>query len=181
MKRFIYTFVLSAMMLLPGCTTDTTQPDPIDMELENNMFPSWDEASDDGTNWSSARLAGQAYIVVFSAQWCNDPCYSLFHNYWSWESDLPMMVFSTDNGSDISFDDWHASADAHDDEGDDTRVNLTSYVFLLGDEEAIELGVTGPGTTFFVNADGEIIWSGKSRHADNEDTFREQWANAQGL
>ena len=49
------------------------------------------------------------------------------------------MVMSTDNGSEVSFKDCD-SADAYDDEGDETNVNLTSYKFLLGDKEGQELG-----------------------------------------
>ena len=50
------------------------------------------------------------------------------------------MVMSTDNGSEVSFEDWHDSADAYDDEGDEANTNLTSYKFLLGDKEGQELG-----------------------------------------
>ena len=46
-------------------------------------------------------------------------------------SELPVMVMSTDNGSEVSFEDWHDSADAYDDEGDEANTNLTSYKFLL--------------------------------------------------
>ena len=75
-------------------------------------------------------------------------------------SRIPVMVMSTDSGSEISFEDWHDAADAHDDEEGDENNNLTTYRFLLGDEEGNSLGIESPGTTIFVNKTGYITWQG---------------------
>ena len=85
------------------------------------------------------------------------------------------MVMSTDNGSEVSFEDWHDSADAHDDEDGETNNNLTTYRFLLGDEEGQQLDITSPGTTIFVNKNGDITWKGKSSVAKDEQLILEQW------
>ena len=119
MGRKLFVLFAAFSLLLAGCTSDDSKeddtPDEVPVE-ELEVFPDWHEMTDDGTNWSSERLDGQAYIVIFSAQWCNSPCFDLMHTIWNAQSDLPVMVMSTDNGSEVSFEDWHDSADAHDDE-----------------------------------------------------------------
>ena len=178
MGRKLFVLFAAFSLLLAGCTSDDSKeddsPDEVPIE-ELEVFPEWDEMTDDGTNWSSERLDGQAYIVIFSAQWCNSPCFDLMHTIWNAQSDLPVMVMSTDNGSEVSFEDWHDSADAHDDEDGETNNNLTTYRFLLGDEEGQQLDITSPGTTIFVNKNGDITWKGKSSVAKDEQLILEQW------
>ena len=178
MGRKLFVLLTAFSLLLAGCTSDDSKeddsPDEVTVE-ELEVFPDWHEMTDDGTNWSSERLDGQAYIVIFSAQWCNSPCFDLMHTIWNAQSDLPVMVMSTDNGSEVSFEDWHDSADAHDDEDGETNNNLTTYRFLLGDEEGQQLDITSPGTTIFVNKDGDITWKGKSSVAKDEQLILEQW------
>ena len=178
MGRKLFVLFAAFSLLLAGCTSDDSKeddsPDEVPIE-ELEVFPEWDEMTDDGTNWSSERLDGQAYIVIFSAQWCNSPCFDLMHTIWNAQSDLPVMVMSTDNGSEVSFEDWHDSADAHDDEDGETNNNLTTYRFLLGDEEGEQLDITSPGTTIFVNKNGDITWKGKSSVAKDEQLILEQW------
>ena len=143
MRREFLVLLLSFCLVLAGCTSDDSgvNDSSVDNAEMPETFPEWDELTDDGTNWSSTKLDGQAYIVVFSAQWCNSPCFNLMHTIWDAQSELPVMVMSTDNGSEVSFEDWHDSADAYDDEGDEPTITLTSYKFLLGDEEGQELGI----------------------------------------
>ena len=178
MGRKLFVLFAAFSLLLAGCTSDDSKeddsPDEVPVE-ELEVFPDWHEMTDDGTNWSSERLDGQAYIVIFSAQWCNSPCFDLMHTIWNAQSDLPVMVMSTDNGSEVSFEDWHDSADAHDDEDGETNNNLTTYRFLLGDEEGQQLDISSPGTTIFVNKNGDITWKGKSSVAKDEQLILEQW------
>ena len=178
MGRKLFVLFAAFSLLLAGCTSDESEeddsPDEVPVE-ELEVFPDWHEMTDDGTNWSSERLDGQAYIVIFSAQWCNSPCFDLMHTIWDAQSDLPVMVMSTDNGSEVSFEDWHDSADAYDDEDGEANNNLTTYKFLLGDEEGQQLDITSPGTTIFVNKNGDITWKGKSSVAKDEQLILEQW------
>lgn len=176
MRGRIFAILVASSLFLAGCTSDSDENDSSTEYSEMpETFPQWDELTDDGTNWSSARLNGQAYIVIFSAQWCNLPCMDLMHTIWNTIADIPVMVMSTDSGSEISFEDWHDSADAHDDDGDEPNNNLTSYRFLLGDEEGDYLGIESPGTTVFVNKTGDITWYGKSSSANDPELINEQW------
>jgi hypothetical protein len=180
MQRTLLAIMLAATITLAGCTSDSTDDSK---EIDNDVdsvptFPVWSEITDDNTTWSSDKLEGEAYIVIFSAQWCNSPCFNLMHRIWDTQPNIPVMVMSTDNGSEMSFQDWHDSADAYDDEDGETNNNLTSFRFMLGDEEGRELGITSPGTTIFVNKEGLMSWKGKSSEANDEDTINEQWAIA---
>lgn len=177
MRGKLFAVLVASSLFLAGCTSDKEEDEDSSTDYSEmpETFPLWDELTDDGTNWSSTRLDGQAYIVIFSAQWCNLPCMDLMHTIWNTVPEIPVMVMSTDNGSEISFEDWHDSADAHDDDGDEPNNNLTSFRFLLGDEEGNVLGIESPGTTVFVNKTGDITWYGKSSAANDADLITEQW------
>mgnify|MGYP000005100845 CR=1 FL=1 len=179
MRGKLFALLVTLSLLLAGCTSEEKENgDSTEYVEEPQLFPTWDEITDDETNWSSQRLEGQAYIVIFSAQWCNLPCMDLMHTIWDTIPEINVMVMSTDNGSEISFKDWHDSADAHDDEEGDANNNLTTYKFLLGDEEGNILGIESPGTTVFVNKTGYITWSGKSSIANDPELITEQWGIA---
>lgn len=180
MQRTLLAILLVTTISLAGCTSNSIDDSQKidDGGIPVPLFPIWSELTDDNTTWSSEKLENQAYIVIFSAQWCNSPCYNLMHRIWDTQPDIPVMVMSTDNGSEMSFQDWHDSADAHDDDEDETNNNLTTFRFMLGDEEGQALDVTSPGTTIFVDKEGMISWSGKSSEANDEHTIREQWAIA---
>lgn len=180
MQRTLLAIMLAAIVSLAGCTSESADDSQKidDGGVSVPTFPVWSEITDDNTTWSSDKLEGEAYIVIFSAQWCNSPCFNLMHRIWDTQPNIPVMVMSTDNGSEMSFQDWHDSADAYDDEDDETHNNLTTFRFMLGDEEGQELGVTSPGTTIFVNKEGLMSWKGKSSEANDEDTINEQWVIA---
>jgi hypothetical protein len=180
MQRTLLAIMLVAIVSLAGCTSESTDDSQKidDGGVSVPVFPVWSEITDDNTTWSSDKLEGEAYIVIFSAQWCNSPCFNLMHRIWDTQPNIPVMVMSTDNGSEMSFQDWHDSADAYDDDDGQTNNNLTSFRFMLGDEEGQDLGVTSPGTTIFVDKEGLMSWHGKSSEANDEDTINEQWAIA---
>ena len=180
MQRTLLAIMLAAIVSLAGCTSESTDDSQKidDGGVSVPIFPIWSEITDDNTTWSRDKLEGEAYVVIFSAQWCNSPCFNLMHRIWDTQPNIPVMVMSTDNGSEMSFQDWHDSADAYDDEDGETNNNLTTFRFMLGDEEGQELGVTSPGTTIFVDKEGLMSWQGKSSEANNEDTINEQWAIA---
>ena len=136
---------------LAGCTSDDTD--------EVKMFPQFSSVADDGETYNKARMSGSPFIVMFSAEWCNNPCHTSMFTIWEAVPELPVLVMSTDpaeNASGITLQDWHEAANAFDDEDDDPGVTLTTYAFMKGVEAGEELGVTSPGTVMFVNAEGEI-------------------------
>ncbi len=172
-----FTVMLTLMLLLfplTGCTADE--------ETERQAFPSFSAVADDNQTYDNARMAGSAFIVVFSAEWCNSPCHTTMHAIWDAKAGLPVLVMSTDpaeNAGSMTLSDWHASANAHDDEEGDTGVDLTTYAFMKGSEVAAELDITRPGSLAFVNGEGEITYLHEGRLDDIAEILA-KWNEANG-
>lgn len=138
---------------LAGCTSDDTD------EVKN--FPQFSSVADDGETYNKDRMSGSPFVVMFSAEWCNNPCHTSMFTIWEAIPELSVLVMSTDPAEDpqgINLQDWHEAANAFDDDDEtgDTGVTLTTYAFMKGVEAGEELGITSPGTVMFVNAEGEI-------------------------
>ena len=172
-----FTAMLTLMLLLfplTGCTADE--------EAERQAFPSFSAVADDNQTYDNARMAGSGFIVVFSAEWCNSPCHTTMHAIWDAKAGLPVLVMSTDpaeNAGSMTLSDWHASANAHDDEEGDTGVDLTTYAFMKGSEVAAELDITRPGSLAFVNGEGEITYLHEGRLDDIAEILA-KWNEANG-
>ncbi len=155
-----YNIFLTALLLLStslaGCTSEDSD--------ENSMqaFPSFSSVGDDNETYDNARMSGSPFIVMFSAEWCNNPCYTTMFAIWDAIPELPVLVMSTDpaeNAGGLTLQDWHESANAHDDDDETgaTNINLTTYVFMKGSEVAEALDIKSPGSLAFVTSDGEIL------------------------
>ena len=149
----IFVVLLMISTGFAGCTSDDTE--------ELRAFPQFSSLADDDQTYNKAKMAGSPFIVMFSAEWCNNPCHTSMFTIWEAIPELPVLVMSTDpaeNASGITLQDWHEAANAFDDdeESGDTGVTLTTYAFMKGVEAGQELDITSPGTVIFVNADGMI-------------------------
>ena len=165
-SRIAFAVFLLMGVSLSGCLGEE--------EAETQMFPAFSAVADDTTRYDNARMSGSPYIVLFSAEWCNNPCYTTMHTIWEAVPELPVLVMSTDpveNISGVTLSDWHDSADAYDDEDDDTGVSLTTYAFMKGSEPAAELGIDTPGSVVFVNAQGEVTEIHEGRLDSVEDVL----------
>jgi len=163
------------MTMTPGCL------DGDDGQTNGDPFPAFSAVADNGETYDNARMDGSPYIVIFSAEWCSAPCHSTMHAIWNAHPELPVLVFSTDPAQDpqgITLQDWHEAADQYDDDGEDKGVNLTTYAFMKGVEAAHDLEVTKPGTTVFVNSDGDITYIHEGRMDDQVELIKEKWAEA---
>ena len=165
-SRIAFAVFLLMGVSLSGCLGEE--------EAETQMFPAFSAVADDTTQYDNARMSGSPYIVLFSAEWCNNPCYTTMHTIWEAVPELPVLVMSTDpveNISGVTLSDWHDSADAYDDEDGDTGVSLTTYAFMKGSEPAAELGIDTPGSVVFVNAQGEVTEIHEGRLDSVEDVL----------
>ena len=156
---------------LAGCVED---------EDEIAIFPAFSAVADNGEIYDNQRMENQSYIVMFSAEWCNRPCYSTMHSIWNAQAELPVLVMSTDpleRAGGLTLEEWHESANAYDDDDNNTNNELTTYAFMKGDELAVEMDISTPGTMVFVNSNGEItdIHEGK---LDDKDLILNYWAKA---
>ena len=175
----VLTCILLSFSALVGCVQEETEEDSL------QEFPSFSAVADDGQTYERDSISG-AFIVVFSAEWCSNPCHSSMHNIWEFQNGMDVYVFSTDPEDEpqgISLSEWHEAADGYDDEyGDDGSledegVSLTTYKFMKGAEIASQLDIRNPGTIMFVNAANEITYIHKGVLED-QDTIAEQWAIA---
>ena len=73
---------------LTGCTAEE--------EEKTLVFPNFSEIADDDQTYDNERMSGNAFIVIFSAEWCNNPCFTTMHAIWETQPELPVLVMSTD-------------------------------------------------------------------------------------
>lgn len=171
--------IFLAFSALVGCVGEETETESLP------VFPEFSAVADDGQTYSLNNTNG-AFIAVFSAEWCSNPCHSSMHNIWEFQNGMEVLVFSTDPEEEpqgITLSDWHEAADGYDDEYhdngtiEDEGISLTTYKFMKGSELASELGIINPGTILFVNAANEITYTHKGI-LDDQETIAEQWAIA---
>lgn len=166
--------VVTTLLLLPalsGCVEEAA---------EAQEFPQFSAVADDELTYNNSIMAGAPYIVVFSAEWCNSPCYSTLHSIWNTQAELPVLVMSTDpakRAGGLTLQQWHESANAHDDEENDTGIELSTYAFMKGDDTALEMDITTPGTTFFINSAG-IITDRHEGLLDDQELISSYWESA---
>jgi hypothetical protein len=167
-------FVFTTLLLTPILSGCVEEDDDI------ALFPAFSAIADNGELYDNQRMENQSYIVMFSAEWCNRPCYSTMHSMWNAQAELPVLVMSTDpaeRAGGLTLEQWHESANAYDDDDNSTNNELTSYAFMKGDEVAIVMEITTPGTMIFVNSNGEITDTHEGK-LDDKDLILSYWANA---
>lgn len=149
--------------------------------VELEQFPDFSTVADDGVTYSNSNYAGEPYIVLFSAEWCDSPCHATMHAIKSALNDASMIVLSTDpadNPQGITLEDWHNRADAYDDDGEDLGQTL-DFPFAKGIEQAEEVEISSRPSIVFVNSDGEIVDIHKGGLSD-ADEIRSYWESAGG-
>ena len=155
--------------------------DSDDGGVELEQFPDFSTVADDGVTYSNSNYAGEPYIVLFSAEWCDSPCHATMHAINSALNDASMIVLSTDpadNPQGITLEDWHSRANAYDDDGEDLGQTL-DFPFAKGIEEAEKVEISSRPSIVFVNSDGGIVEIHKGGLSD-ADEIRAYWESAGG-
>tara|TARA_B000000565_G_scaffold101896_1_gene75917 strand:- start:1715 stop:2266 length:552 start_codon:yes stop_codon:yes gene_type:complete len=151
----IQRWLLATLVLLAplaGCTGDSTDYEKI---------PEFTVLTEDG-NISNNNFDGQAYVIVFSAQWCSNPCHANLHNLNLSVPGIDVLVVSTDidaepNGVTLSM--WKDSVNEFDDDNENNQT--LQYPFSRVDPTnnfASEMGIEAPGTVVFVDSLGHEIY-----------------------
>ena len=147
MQRWLLA-ILVVLAPLAGCTGDS---------LELEKIPEFTVITEDATI-SNNDFANQAFVIVFSAQWCGSPCHNNMHNLNLSVPGINVLVVSTDideepNGVSLSM--WEQSVNEFD---DDKELNQTlQYTFSRVDSTqnfASDMGIDSPGTVIFVDTQG---------------------------
>jgi len=146
-QRFLVA-ILILMTPLAGCTGSSN---------EYQMLPEYTLLTEEGSV-SNTNFSNQAYVIVFSAQWCGTPCHNNMHNLNLSVPGINVLVVSTDidaepNGVTLSM--WKDSVNEYD---DDKEQNQTlDYSFSRVDASqnfASDMGIDSPGTVIFVDTQG---------------------------
>ena len=93
----IWTLLAISLFFAPlaGCTSDDDDG-PV-------IFPTFSAVADNDEVYDNTRMNGNPFIVIFSAEWCNNPCYASMHSIWATQSlRLPVLVMSTDPAENAS-------------------------------------------------------------------------------
>ena len=176
MQRWLMA-ILILLAPLAGCTGDSN---------DSEKIPEFTVLTDNEPV-STSDYQNQAYVIVFSAQWCGTPCHNNMHNLNLSVPGIEVLVVSTDideepNGISLSM--WKDSVDEYDDNKD---INQTlEYTFSRvdpSDNFASEMGIDAPGTVVFVDILGhEIHRQVGSFGAYNDqatlDEIKAHWDNA---
>tara|TARA_B100002052_G_scaffold121724_2_gene112021 strand:+ start:3908 stop:4462 length:555 start_codon:yes stop_codon:yes gene_type:complete len=152
MQRWLLA-ILILLAPLAGCTGDTK-------ELEK--IPEFTVLTEESGTVSNNNFENQAFVIVFSAQWCSNPCHTNLHNLNLSIPGIDVLVVSTDvdeepNGVTLSM--WEQSVNEYD---DDEELNQTlQYTFSRVDPSnnfASDMGIDAPGTVIFVDSSGHEIY-----------------------
>lgn len=147
MQRWLLA-ILVVLTPLAGCTGDS---------LELQKIPEFTLITEEGAI-SSNDFENQAFVIVFSAQWCGTPCHNNMHNLNLSVPGINVLVVSTDiddepNGVTLSM--WEQSVNEFD---DDKELNQTlQYTFSrvnVTQNFASDMGIDSPGTVIFVDTQG---------------------------
>ena len=157
--RTLLVLVLLSLSTFTGCLGSEKD------SVSGPRFPAFNQNSDTGQNISLADYKGSPFIVVFSAEWCTNPCQPSMHAINETLLAPPAIVISTDPADKpqgVSLSEWKQSADSYDDERDDNGTvtdprQTLDYRFIKGADIASELDVQAPGTLMFIDADGFVI------------------------
>ena len=155
--------------------------DQVEDEPTLEPFPEFSTIADDGLTYSNSDYADAPYIVIFSAEWCDNPCHSTMHAINSTLNGPPIIVLSTDpadNPQGISLSEWHDRSNSHDDDGDDLGQTL-DFPFAKGIEQAEDIEISSRPSVVFVNSDGGIVKIHKGGLSDSGD-ITSYWESAGG-
>lgn len=178
MMRRLLIALLILTAPLAGCTgTDET----------HTQVPDFTVLNEDGAHITNSNYSGEAYVIVFSAQWCSNPCHNNLHNLNLSVPNITVLVVSTDldaapNGVTLSM--WEDSVNEYD---DDKELDQTlDYAFSRVDSTqnfATQMGIDAPGTSVFVDSSGyemhrQIGTFGEYNDQETLDLIESYWNSA---
>lgn len=153
----------SALMILiifsPGCLGKE------EGDLRESV-PTFSMISDDGATYSSDNLLGEAYILHFSASWCNN-CRPTMHVVSNHLNDSMYIVVSTDGSDSQKLSDWHLQVN------DSKENSLVDAPFTVSVSLSGALEINNTPTLILIDEDGYIIdrYLGPLTDTDEIDSF----------
>tara|TARA_B110000438_G_scaffold23192_1_gene21188 strand:+ start:1267 stop:1767 length:501 start_codon:yes stop_codon:yes gene_type:complete len=146
-KALLLSLLITLLIFAPGCLDDGGQDEGV-------AVPSFSLTADDGEVYSSENLLGSAYILHFSASWCNN-CRPTMHAVSNQLNDSIYIVVSTDNADSSKLSDWHLQVN------DSKEDSVVSAPFSVSVELSEALEINNTPTLILIDQGGLVV----GRHA----------------
>jgi peroxiredoxin len=144
-KALLLSLLVTLVIFSPGCLEGGE-----DVGIEGETVPIFSLTADDGEEYSSENLLGEAYILHFSASWCNN-CRPTMHAVSNQLNDSMYIVVSTDNSDSPKLSDWHLQVN------DSKEDSLVSAPFSVGVELSQSFEISNTPTLILINQDGMVV------------------------
>jgi peroxiredoxin len=144
-KALLLSLLVTLVLFSPGCLESGG-----DVGIEGETVPIFSLTADDGEEYSSENLLGEAYILHFSASWCNN-CRPTMHAVSNQLNDSMYIVVSTDNSDSPKLSDWHLQVN------DSKEDSLVSAPFSVGVELSQSFEISNTPTLILIDQDGVVV------------------------
>ena len=142
-KALLLALLVTLLLFSPGCLDDKGG-------MDGDVVPSFSLIADDGEEYSSDNLLGTAYILHFSASWCNK-CRPTMHAVSNQLNDSLYLVVSTDGSDSPKLSDWHLQVN---DSKEDSTVD---GAFMVGVELSQSFEINNTPTLILIDRDGMVV------------------------
>ena len=144
-KALLLSLLITLLVFSPGCLNGDGEDGN-----EGATVPSFSLTADDGEEYSSENLLGGAYILHFSASWCNN-CRPTMHAVSNQLNDSMYIVVSTDDSDSPKLSDWHLQVN------DSKEDSLVSAPFSVGVELSQSFEISNTPTLILIDRDGMVV------------------------
>ena len=158
--------LLSALMILiifsPGCLGGEEGD-------SRESVPVFSLIADDGETYSSDNLLGEAYLLHFSASWCNN-CRPTMHAVSNHLNDSMYIVISTDSSDAQKLSDWHLQVN------DSQENSLVAAPFTVGTSLSGDFEINNTPTLIIIDKECFVVdrYLGPLTNTDEIDSFWSQ-------
>ena len=142
-KALLLSLLITLLVFSPGCLDD-------EKGNSGEVVPAFSLTADDGGEYSSENLLGAAYILHFSASWCNN-CRPTMHAVSNQLNDSVYIVVSTDSSDSPKLSDWHLQVN---DSKEDSSV---SAPFSVSVELSQSFEISNTPTLILIDRNGIVI------------------------
>jgi peroxiredoxin len=142
-KALLLSLLITLLVFSPGCLDD-------EKGESGELVPSFSLTADDGEEYSSANLLGAAYVLHFSASWCNN-CRPTMHAVSNQLNDTLYIIVSTDSSDSSKLSDWHLQVN---DSKEDSSV---SAPFSVNVELSQSFEISNTPTLILIDRNGIVV------------------------
>ena len=144
-KALLLALLVTLLIFSPGCLGGDEE-----VGVEGEPVPVFSLTADDGEEYSSENLIGGAYILHFSASWCNS-CRPTMHAVSNQLNDSTYIIVSTDNSDSPKLSDWHLQVN------DSKEESLVSAPFSVDVELSQSFEISNTPTLILIDKDGMVV------------------------